>query len=155
MGKTSGDGALGREASSLWNQLTWCFSWGNQGLSVAADMDPTAALKGLFSSLANLPWQGVDFGQSDSQRGPMPNRCIMCCAEQQTGSHLFMHCSVLWSVWVFFFRHFQVPWVLPESIGAFLHSWSCPRSPLSQSSADLQGNLEGLKFLHLWRDCRG
>lgn len=33
---------------------------------------------------------------------PMPNRCIMCCADLETGSHLFIHCHAITFIWVFF-----------------------------------------------------
>ncbi|KAL4179299.1 hypothetical protein AMTRI_Chr13g119350 [Amborella trichopoda] len=49
-----------------------------------------------------------------------PNRCIMCLKEEETISHMLLHCDFTYSIWSQLIQLFSLSWVLPPSIQALL-----------------------------------
>ncbi|KAL4183553.1 hypothetical protein AMTRI_Chr11g155670 [Amborella trichopoda] len=49
-----------------------------------------------------------------------PNGCIMCLNEDETISHLLLHCDFAYSVWSLLIQLFRLSWVLPPSVQAML-----------------------------------
>ena len=43
-------------------------------------------------------------------------RCCMCRCNEETISHLLLHCEVAHGLWNFVFRSFGIVWVLPRSV---------------------------------------
>ncbi|KAL4184258.1 hypothetical protein AMTRI_Chr10g160 [Amborella trichopoda] len=48
------------------------------------------------------------------------NRCVMCLKEEDTVTHLLLHCNFAYSVWSFLIQLFRLSWVLPPSVQALL-----------------------------------
>lgn len=55
------------------------------------------------------------------------NRCSLCLSNEETASHLFLHCEVAHKVWCYFRSRFNQPWVKPKSMDGLLFAW-CPDS---------------------------
>ncbi|KAL4179332.1 hypothetical protein AMTRI_Chr13g86770 [Amborella trichopoda] len=49
-----------------------------------------------------------------------PNRCIMCLSEEETVTHLLLHCYFAYSIWSQTTQLFGLSWVLPHSVQALL-----------------------------------
>lgn len=62
------------------------------------------------------------------------NRCILCMEEEESASHLFIHCSAAKRVWDFFISHLQIPWVFPRLFNDLITCWwVCGLGSLSTS----------------------
>ncbi|OVA12342.1 Reverse transcriptase zinc-binding domain [Macleaya cordata] len=51
------------------------------------------------------------------------NRCWLCKQQEETVSHLFIHCSMARSIWQYFLRPFKVEWVTTTSIMDHFFWW--------------------------------
>ncbi|XP_039053775.1 uncharacterized protein LOC120195910 [Hibiscus syriacus] len=50
-------------------------------------------------------------------------RCVLCGREVESVSHLFLHCRVVWGLWSFFLKMWNVSLVTPKCTMEFLILW--------------------------------
>ena len=53
----------------------------------------------------------------------LANRCSLCCVEEATINHIFVHCSKAKVLWDLVFSLFGVNWVLPFTVRDTLLGW--------------------------------
>ncbi|CAN1335340.1 hypothetical protein LINPERPRIM_LOCUS36710 [Linum perenne] len=53
----------------------------------------------------------------------IPNRCCLCCCNEESADHLFLHCSFSRSVWWFISSRLSIMGPLPTTVGAFVSGW--------------------------------
>lgn len=82
------------------------------------------------------------------------NRCILCKQEEESVSHIFIHCSMAKLVWDFFLSHLQISWVFPKFINALIMGWWI--SGLGSFPVSIWHVLPGAICLGMWRErnCR-
>ena len=61
--------------------------------------------------------------QLKKRRWSLPNRCLLCCAADETIDHLLIHCTKSKVLWDLLFTLFSVQWVLPLSVKEVLLGW--------------------------------
>ncbi|KAL4199260.1 hypothetical protein AMTRI_Chr03g50280 [Amborella trichopoda] len=71
------------------------------------------ATQGRPLTINNLQKRGFQF----------PNRCIMCLNEEETISHLLLHCDFAYSLWSLLIQLFRLSWVLPPSTQTYEDSF--------------------------------
>ena len=54
--------------------------------------------------------------------------CCLCRCDEETISHLLLHCSIAYGLWSFAFWRFCILWVLPGCVSVFFfffcwHNW--------------------------------
>ncbi|XP_026383736.1 uncharacterized protein LOC113279249 [Papaver somniferum] len=54
--------------------------------------------------------------------------CLLCNTEQETQSHLFLHCSETRKVWHYFLDSFGVKWVFSENVKSNLWEWKAKKN---------------------------
>lgn len=60
------------------------------------------------------------------------SRCHLCGREEETNSHLFLHCSVTVQVWNIFIALTGIQWVMPDSTIEMLSCWNKGRRSVSE-----------------------
>lgn len=54
---------------------------------------------------------------------PGPSICVMCCAAEESSSHLFIHCPFASSLWDYMLERFSIKWVALGTMRVLLDSW--------------------------------
>ena len=75
--------------------------------------------------------------------------CCMCRCEEETISHLLLHCEVAYGLWTFVFRCFGILWVLPWCIVDFFFGW---RNWLGKNHSQIWNLVPSCIFWTLWRE---
>ena len=53
----------------------------------------------------------------------LANKCVLCCAKEETINHILVHCSKMRVLWDLVFSLFGVNWVLPLTVRDTLLGW--------------------------------
>jgi hypothetical protein len=51
------------------------------------------------------------------------DRCCMYKRSEESIEHLLLHCDVAFSIWIAFFNHFGLSWVMPSCVVDLFHCW--------------------------------
>ena len=54
---------------------------------------------------------------------PLPNRCCMCCCNEESVDHLLISCSLAHSMWMHMIQLFGIDWVMSGSVVDLLCCW--------------------------------
>lgn len=61
----------------------------------------------------------LTFDHLQSRDWNLANRYILCMKREESVSHLFMHCSMAYRIWGFFFFHLKISWSFPDCFQDF------------------------------------
>ncbi|KAL4204372.1 hypothetical protein AMTRI_Chr01g109510 [Amborella trichopoda] len=54
---------------------------------------------------------------------PIPNRCVLCQCEEESNSHLFIHCNTAHKIWGHILQLCGVQWVMLPTVKELLSSY--------------------------------
>ena len=80
---------------------------------------------------------------------PLANRCCMCRCSGESMHHLFIHCHVVNSLWVFMLQVFGIQWVLPSSVAELLFCWN---HWLGKHDSDIWNLISGCLMWTVWME---
>lgn len=66
----------------------------------------------------------IRLGILEASNGP----CLLCNSEPESGEHLFLHCSVASSMWMWWLNMWNIQWCFASSISDALQLWVYPKS---------------------------
>ena len=75
----------------------------------------SCGLHGRILALDNLMLRGL----------PLANRYCMCCCNEESMDHLFIHCPVAYSLWVQMLQVFGIQWIMPGSVESLVSCCCC------------------------------
>ncbi|CAN1258072.1 hypothetical protein LINPERPRIM_LOCUS9783 [Linum perenne] len=53
----------------------------------------------------------------------IPNRCCLCCCQEESIDHMFLHCQFSRSVWGLLSSRLSITGPLPSTVGALISGW--------------------------------
>lgn len=65
----------------------------------------------------------------------LPNVCLLCYKEEETTSHILLHCPHSKEVWHAVLNEVGLAWVFPRSIGEFFGGWNLRKVSLKTRNA--------------------
>ncbi|XP_026441793.1 uncharacterized protein LOC113340963 [Papaver somniferum] len=51
------------------------------------------------------------------------NKCVLCCKQGESASHLLFHCPTVAEIWNYFRSYVHMDWVMPNCIDLIIKGW--------------------------------
>ena len=78
------------------------------------------------------------------------NMCYLCCCDEESVDHLFLHCKFFHALWCEVFAAFGIQWVMPRPVNSFFFMW---RNWFGKHLSTIWNMVPACLMWLVWQEC--